>query len=293
MLRQFFIMMLGAMLILVACNTSDETNEQMPSTNSDEISEDKEKEGGDHSLELDEEESEKPNYSINDLEELFLQMKAATQSIKSVTITGSADAENTIAGTTIENTMEMTVDATLDPFVQHAIYTVTAGEGGKTEWYATDDEMFLNMDDSGWEKVIHPVSVTAASLIHRDDYFDHFILYKDLFELKEDNEHYIITYIGPDEQYKEVFYGGIISQEFGEMAKEMTGLISEIEMSGAVEMKVSKDSFLIVEQHSIYKGSMEQSGMTLDTIQDGTYTYSYNEVSNVEIPEEVIKNAKE
>jgi len=60
-------------------------------------------------------------------------MKAATQSIKSVTITGSADAENTIAGITIENTMEMTVDATLDPFVQHAIYTVTAGEGGKTE----------------------------------------------------------------------------------------------------------------------------------------------------------------
>jgi len=40
-------MMLGAMLILVACNTSDETNEQMPSINSDEISEDKEKEGGD------------------------------------------------------------------------------------------------------------------------------------------------------------------------------------------------------------------------------------------------------
>ncbi|WP_277674454.1 DUF6612 family protein [Piscibacillus halophilus] len=293
MLRQFFIMMLGAMLILVACNTSDETNEQMPSTNSDEISEDKEKEGGDRSLEEDEEENEEPNHSINDLEELFLQMKAATQSIKSVTITGSADAENTIAGATIENTMEMTVDATLDPFVQHAIYTVTAGEGGKTEWYATDDEMFLNMDDSGWRKVIHPVSVTAASLIHRDDYFDHFILYKDLFELKEDNEHYIITYIGPDEQYKEVFYGGIISQEFGEMVKEMTGLISEIEMSGAVEMKVSKDSFLIVEQHSIYKGSMEQSGMTLDTIQDGTYTYSYNEVSNVEIPEEVIKNAKE
>src|SRR5690625_2810928 len=165
MLRQFFIMMLGTMLILVACNTSDEMNEQMLSTNSDEISEDKEKEGEDRSLEEDEEDNEEPNHSINDLEELFLQMKAASQSIKSVTITGSADAENTIAGTTIENTMEMTIDATLDPFVQHAIYTITAGEGSKTEWYATDDEMFLNIDDSGWEKVIHPVSVTAANLI--------------------------------------------------------------------------------------------------------------------------------
>ena len=293
MLRQLMMLILGTVLIFTACHTSDQTTDKAPSTHAEDISEGKEKKDEDRSLNKDEEEKEESNHSLNDLEEILLHMQEAAQSVKSVTITGIAEAKNTVAGTTSESTMEMKIDATLDPFIQHAVYTVTAGEGGKTEWYATDDEMFLFMEDSGWQKVVHPISVQAASLIHRDNYFEHFILYKDLFELTEDNEHYMITYIGSDEQYKEVFYGGIIEQNFGEMVKEMTGIMADVEMGGAVEMKVSKDTFLIVEQHSIYKSSMEQSGMTLDTIQDGTYAYTYNEVSNVEIPEDVIKNAKE
>lgn len=310
MLRRLNMLILGTVLILAACATSNETHENRASTNTEHVSEekentervnedkntkqankDKERKEEYGSLNKDEKENEEPNHSLNDLEEIFRQMQAAARSVKSVTITGSAEAENTIAGTTSESTMEMKVEATLDPFVQHAIYTVTAGEGGKTEWYATDDEMYLNMDDSGWQKVIHPVSVTAASLMHRDNDFEHFISYKDLFELTEDNEHYMITYTGSEEQYKEVFYGSIISQEFGEMVKEMTGLIADIEMSGAVEMKVSKETFLIDEQHTVYKARTEQSGMTLDTMQDGTYTYTYNEGGQIEIPEEVIKNA--
>ena len=105
MLRQFIIMMFGVMFILVACNTCDETNEQTPSSDSDEMSENQENVSEDRSLEKDDEEKEESNHSINDLEELFLQMKEATQSIKSVTITGSAEAENTIAGTTFISTI--------------------------------------------------------------------------------------------------------------------------------------------------------------------------------------------
>lgn len=286
MLRKFLMIMLGAMFLLAACNT-DATGEKTDGemTHSEEGNENR-------SFEENEKENKGASQSLNDLEEIFQRMKAATQSIKSVSITGNNKMENTIAGTTMKSTMEMKVDATIEPFVQHAVYTVIDGEGGKTEWYATDDEMYVNLDDSGWEKEDHPVSVEAASLIHRDDYFDHFILYKDLFELKEDNDHYIITYIGPDEQYKEVFYGTVIAENFGEMVQKMSGLMEDINMSGTVEMKVSKKSFLIVEQHTKYTSSMEKAGISMTVSQDGTYAYTYNEIGNIEIPEEVVKHAK-
>lgn len=273
MLRRFFVMMLGVMFLLGACNTNDKTDGQMSDS-------EKKNENSSH-------EENGSHQSLNDLEEIFQHMKEATQSIKSVSITGKTEMENEIAGTTVKSTMEMQIDATLDPFVQHAVYTVTEGEGGKTEWYATEDEMYVNLDDSGWEKADHSLGVDIASLIHRDDYFDQFILYKDLFELKEDKEHYLITYIGPDEKYQEVFYGNVISENFGEMVKEMAGFMEDVNMSGDVEMKVSKQSFLIVEQRTKYTSSIANEAISMTSSHDGTYAYTYNKVKSIKKPKEV------
>lgn len=88
-----------------------------------------------------------------------------------------------------------------------------------------------------------------------------------------------------------MFYGSDIHQKFIEMVKEMAGIVSEINMSGSMKMKVYKDTFLIVEQQSVFISSLEQSGIAVETIQEGTYTYTYNEVEQVEIPEEVIQEA--
>lgn len=283
MLQRFFVMMFGVMLLLGACDSNDKTDGQMPDS----------EEKNESSQEENDAENKSSHQSIDDIEEIFQLMKEAAQSVKSVSIIGKAEMENKIAGTAVKSAMEMQVDATLDPFVQHAVYTVTAGEGGKTEWYATDDEMYVNLDDSGWEKVDHPLVVEAASLIHSDDYFDHFILYKDLFELKEENEHYVITYIGPDEKYQEVFYGTIISENFGEMMKEMSELMEEMSMSGEVEMKVSKQTFLIVEQRTKYTSSIGEEGFEMTASHDGAYAYTYNEADSIEMPEEVAKLAEE
>lgn len=296
MLRQLIIIVFGVMFLLAACNSGDETkegNEQQSSADSEtteEAIEAEEDEGEEAQEENDEIEKENP--SVSDLEELFLRMKDAAQSVQSITITGVAEAENKVADTTIASTMEMHIDATFNPFVQYAIFNVTEGEGGKTEWYATENDMFVNMDDSGWERTVHPVAVTAANLIHRTDHFDHLILYKDLFELAEEGDHYIITYIGSDEQFKEVFYEDTVVQNFTQMMEELNALLENMEMSGAVEMKVSKDTFLIEEQHTIYNSSMENAGIAVETLQDGTYTYSYDEVSKIEIPDEVKGNVQ-
>lgn len=283
------------MLLLVACNTDHQANDKSTSTNSEEITDrdkDTEKEDGNASTNNDEIEKEVANHSPNNIEEIFNLMKEAAQSIESVTITGTADVKSTVAGLASEGKVDMRIEAVLDPFIQHAVYTTISGEGGDTEWYATDEEMFLYIEGFGWSREVHPISIQAASLIHRRDYFDHFISNKDLFELTEDNGNYIITYTGSDEQYKEVFYEG---HNLAEMLGEMTGIIDDTEMAGSVEMKVSKDSFLVVEQHSIYEARYKASANNVEietnTVHDGTYTYSYNEANDVEIPKEVIDNA--
>lgn len=270
---------------------SEEKEEHAPERNDETLSTHEENADLETESEPESESESEPEPSLQDLEDIFRRMKTAIRSVHSVSIFGNADNQNTIAGTTIQSTMEVKVDAMLEPFIQHAVYTVTGGEGGKSEWYATDEEMYLYMEDKGWQKTVHPLSIQAGNLLYRDDYFDHFILYKDLFELTEDDDHYVITYIGPDEQYKEVFYGNIMDQSLGEAMNEMNEWVANTKMSGAVEMKVSKVSFLIAEQHTVYKATAENFGMSMETIQDGTYVYSYNEVRDVEIPTEVIENA--
>lgn len=281
--RMLWLLVLG--IFLGACSSGNETTGKEPDVHSEETSVENKGNIKDPVVEEEEKEEAEPKQPINDLEEIFRQMEIAIQSVDSVTITGQAAEKLSISGTEIENSKEMVVNATFNPFVQHALFTDSTG--GKTEWYATEDTMYVNINDSGWEHSSHPLMREAAQFIHHKGSFERLIVYEEFFELTQDDHQYIITYNGPDEVYQEIFFGGEMEQYFMEMVREVSGITEDIKMSGTVEMKVSKDTFLIEDQHSIQHASMENQGMIMETVQEGTYSYVYNEVGGLEIPVEV------
>lgn len=296
MFRQLIILLLGAMLILTACSTDQPSNDSH-SNQTEENGGGQNEPAGNQLSDQDNTDVEQPidqtsSPSRADVEEIFKLVKKATQSISSMTITGVSESESTFGGDIFTETTEMKLMASFDPFVQHGVVTVISGDRERSEWYATDDDMYFYFEGLGWQKFVHPASLQSASLFYRDEYFDHFITYKDQFQLTEDKDHFIITYVGSEELYQDIFYG-LIEDTLGEISEGLNQIIEESNMSGSVEMKISKDSFLIVEQSGIHKSSDNTLGTLMESVQDATYVYTYNEVSRVEIPDEVIQTATE
>lgn len=290
--RYILTVMVSLLLLLTACQSDDEINADVEQTNGEPVNEEIE-ESDDNILndeivadEIEETDNEEDvDQSIDHLKDLFHRMEEALQSVNSVSIRGQSVEKIIIADNLVQGAKEMILHATFDPFAQHAI--VTEEEAGTTEWYATEEGVYVNYGDSGWVEDGHPLMLEATKLIHHTGYFEHLADYEELFSLSEDNEFYLISYIGSEQQYDEVFHEVDQAEDFHDMVEGMLGMHENVEMAGTVEMKVAKDTFLVMEQQSTYKAMIENDGITLETEQTGSYAYRYNEIDKLEIPEEL------
>lgn len=294
-MRHFIILLIGLMLFLVGCNTEDDAKDSAPAAASEvdaEVDDSTDKEAESETNE--EEVKVEAEQSVNDIEGVLNKMKEAVQTVESVTAKGTTDSENTVAGVTSKSTSELELKAMIDPFISHIFHTVVSGEDDDVEMYVTNDDMYVYTDDTGWTKLFLPeILAIATKLTFTEVHIDQFIVSKDLFDLTENDDYFILKYIGSDEQYKDVFYNESFHTSFESLTSLIPDVLEETEMSGSVEMKVSKETFLVAEQHSIHKASLTMHGMQFDTIDDGTHTFTYNDIDSVTIPADVVENAQE
>ena len=172
---------------------------------------------------------------------------------------------------------------------QHIINTATSGEATDGEMYVTDEATYFStVDSGGWIKFNHRQNDGVISVL-QEQQLAHLIDYQDAFGLEENDTHFIITYIGSDDLYKEVFYGGPMRTKTP--AGDLSAQIKKMEITGSVKMMVSKETFFVDSRVSMTDVTMHDT-VVIHTIDEASYTFTnYNQLDEVVVPEDIIENA--
>lgn len=184
-------------------------------------------------------------------------------------ITDSLDIGKRVKDLTIE------IKTIRTPFIQNFIQEVAIGPEENVEWYATDEALYVHLDDYGWLREDANFMEDMRSMLHETIYIEQIVSYEQYFELREDDDHYIVVYTGPDELYEEIF---------------MNDPIFQLTTSGQSRLRFSKDSYLLQSRDFV---SLFKDGITgeLVEVEVGEYYFSYNDVEPFEVPQEVIESA--
>ena len=104
-----------------------------------------------------------------------------------------------------------------------------------------------------------------------------------------DGDHFILTYIGSDEMYKEVVYSGLM--EADKVTASSMGNSKESDVRGTIKMTVSKDTYNIVALEAITDVTTYGSVET-NVVNDSLSTFSsFNEIDEITVPKEVVDDA--
>ena len=224
-----------------------------------------------------------------DVEAVFTKMKEASKTINRVAITADTKTTTTMSGVTSVESSTIDGKLQISPSVQHIINTATSGEATDGEMYVTEDATYFSTEDSGgWIKFNHRQNDGVVGVL-QEEQLAHLIDYQDAFELAEDDTHFIITYIGADELYKEVFYSGPMRTKT--IAGDLSAQIEKMEVTGSLTMMVSKETFFVDSQVSMTDVTMHDT-IVIHTIDEATQTFTnYNQIDEVVVPEDIIENA--
>jgi len=226
----------------------------------------------------------------DDIAQIFENMAKAIKPVKSVSSVAEIKSEDDDGDSTHTITRIKTI---LDPLVVHIEFE---GEAQVMEMYADEKEVFANVPGQGW--VISPDY--GGHLKHvgqqiNEDHILHFNNYLEHFDATSDDTHYIITYIGPDEMFDEIFMNeNLLEEVFGDLYGVLEGLGDLFEMSntGEVTMKVWKDSFLMDEQIMTVESETTILGFGMKSTDHTVQKLTYDEVEPFSIPDEVRQSAK-
>lgn len=269
-------------LFLVACNkdtnipvTENELTEQEANEND--------------VFDNDEQSPEVEGTAPTDLADLLGEMASATNDIQSVTSESFNIRTSKVKEDTFVTESEITSQTIIDPYTQHVDHTVISGEGEDSELYFNEEAMYVFFAEDGWFNSANLLGDIAVGNAIKARQINYFIENVDFFELKDEGEYFLITYIGADEKLADVF-----------SSIEMTpitinGLLYEdnntVPSTGTIEIKVSKETLFITEFHSIAHSTLTETN-DMEVTEDVTTTYTYNNVDDLTIPQDVIDQAK-
>lgn len=241
-----------------------------------------------------EEEGEKSetNVAAQDIEEVFTKMKEASKGIKSYKISGVTTTTSKMIGVESEEKVEISADIQLELFAQHFVMIGLTDEAEDSEVYVKYLTMYMYTGEiGGWLKMVHGMQDFSMVAVLQENELDHLLTYKDAFQLTEDDNHYIIDFIGVGDMYREVFHDELMAMD--NIDPNVKGMLDGIELTGTIKMYVSKDTYLIEKQET-YTDSKVFMPIEVTTIDEGVYTIThYNEIGEIVVPNEVIENASE
>lgn len=182
--------------------------------------------------------------------------------------------ENVDTGQMVED-INISVKTIKEPFIQYFVQDVILGADTSVEWYATEDMLYVYTEQTDWVKTTADFMSDARNMIHDAFFVETIQQYEEFFELREDEDHYIIMYVGDDEYFAEIFN---------------MDPVFNLHISGQSRLRFSKDTYLMVSRDFIHIYKNESTGV-IEEIAIGEYQYTNDDVAPFEVPEEVISSA--
>lgn len=133
-MRNLSISMLLLLSFLTACGSDNEGTKENSAT-LENVNKETE--------EIKKEEKVVVNDASIDIVDVFTKMKEASKEIKSFAMSGTSTTKTTMVDVTSEETMELTAEIQLEPFVQHLSIAGLSEEALDSEMYVKDSMMYL------------------------------------------------------------------------------------------------------------------------------------------------------
>ena len=294
MRKLFLVVLIVGMLPVAACgkkNGSDELSITRKVTNLPKEIESQQEEK-EVSVEVEvTEDKESGNIVVNGVDDVLKNVAGVLQGIQGMKITGEIKSSTEMVDIVGNETTQVNGVVSLSPFTQHAtIHTVSdLDPPSDAEIYMTEEMVYVsNPEDEGWIALSFDNMLGDTGMFLSEPQFTHFSKYYDAFEFSENDAHYIITFTGSDDVYKEVVFE---NPDGNENYQQMKNSITAV--SGTHELTVDKETFHIVGAKIEIEQTMTTMGIEVHSIEQISYMYSdFNKIDRVTVPAEVLKSAK-
>lgn len=289
----FLLVMLLSIIMLSACGEND-----APKNNNDRdgVVEDtnNEEQNSDENRTENESNETPESSSPSGVIEILQKTAEAMSTVDGMNVTGETKMTTEIAGITENKTSKISGKVSMNPYGQYMKFDEESEEYGAStmEMYITEEGTYISDPESGWLSMPTEQGGLMSELPSYTS--EHSLLsygkVADLFELAEDDDHYVLTFEGSGEDYKKVTYGYLKELADEEAYDAFAGDI--IEGSGSLVLTIDKNTFYVV---AIQNDSDVKMDLPLDphSIEQTNYIYSdFGEVGEVIVPDEVVDNAK-
>ncbi|MGM8213780.1 DUF6612 family protein [Virgibacillus sp. W0430] len=248
--------------------------------------------------EVDTESSEEASTgSASGVKEVIQKSADAMKTVKGMKIDGKSETVTDIMGVKDQETTEMRGEMTLDPFAQHMKMDSKSEQSvtSEVEMYWTNEAVYIfDYESSQWLSISGDQAGGMMNLVPaiNETQYEYFGNHYELFELKEEDDHYVVSLSSSGEQFKEVMYSAL-KEIAGESAyQSLTNMISEI--SGSYELKINKQTYYVT---SILMDTEQTNSFGGTQVHSKDYTYyeysAFNEVDEIVVPAEVVEKAQE
>ncbi|HZW69146.1 MAG TPA: DUF6612 family protein [Pseudogracilibacillus sp.] len=306
MKKNLMIIVMTSLFIITACNQIEvlvnDNNTKQDAKNEEVIND---KEANNEQVEADEEvekeEVDQPKVKPSDLRTVLEASQEAMAEVESGLTRGVIEEETSMAGVKEKIRTELEGEFKFEPLVYHSVGEANSDVEGKStiELYVTPDHFYaFNPEAEQWMKLDNMMTNSETMTFINEDKINIILNNIDEFELNEKDNHFIISYIGGDEAYKDLVHHAILDTgevtlvgQFGEMYE---GLKESMEVIGGLNILIDKNSFLINKIEINYDMTMDFNGMKTNTIHNSTTSFSaFNKLDELVIPNEIMENAFE
>lgn len=297
----FLIMIMLSIIMLSACGNEDATPENNSQDGVVAETTNEEKDGATDQTEeiMDEKDESEETVEVSNpssIGEIFQKTAEVMSTLKGVNLTGEIISRTDMMGIVENETTQITGNVSMNPLVQYMSMDADSDVDGvtKTEMYVTEDAMYMSDPESGsWLSMSMEQGgmMGDISAIISEAQLYYFEEIHDMFDLTEENNHYVMAYEGAGEDFKEVAFGALKDLAGDDAYESMTGMIQEI--SGKYVFTIDKSTFHIVAMKMDIEQTMDMGVGEIHSSEQISYQYSgFNEVEEVIVPDDVIENAQ-
>ncbi|MFC7062212.1 DUF6612 family protein [Halobacillus seohaensis] len=286
--------LLAFMMMLIACsgdssgedNTENETMLEEEQT-SEETAEKTEKETSESS-----EDTNSPG--SGDAEQILRQSAKVMADLTSFLAEGEFTEDTTTNGqnekTETKLTMEMVQDGSTQMYAQsNTLSNINTDDD--TEMYLVEDVVYIKSEGRWFSMPMNSDSGQMFEMfkVLDDERLEDYVSFGKSFDVIDNDDHYLLTFSGDDEDYKSVVMGASESM-LGNSLKEH---YENMEITGTYEIKIDKDTYYMRGYNTEYELTTTGELGDVKTYHNSTYAISnFNEYDEITVPGEVVEQAE-
>ena len=291
--KKLFTFALLCMFALGACS-EDSSNEEdrkerettVEETSGEEPEENKEKE--------EDQTTDANNQVTDDPEQILRKSAEAMAGMTSFLAEGEVIENTTMNGQEEVVETTLSVKMALDEFTQmHMQMNTTSNLNGdqESEMYVGEKAMYTKSEGQWFSMPLNSDIGESFDLFKGLDgeMLEEYLDQSQWFEVKDGEDHYLLSFNGDEEQYKSVVLGA--SEEV--LGDTLQDHFENMKISGTYEIEIDKDTYFMTGYATEYEASTSGEIGEVETYHKSNYTISnMNEYDKITVPDEVVEQAQ-